>query len=241
MRTLPRLLVLARTSARFVLLLGLVILLASCERTLAPPDYGYTYYPILDSVQRIYRVYDSVYVTTGWQVQRYQQKDFTSGMTTDLNNRPLSILDTYRAPDAGGVFTFNERWTQFQDRDFAERTEGNTRFLTLNFPLRRGRTWNVNAQNNFGAIDAVIVSIDTTMRVGTFTFPRCTYVLHRQQKTLLFDIYTYEVYAYGIGLVERYDRYIEKIYNSATNQFDISTTSRVYRQVLLSHNYPTNP
>jgi len=235
----------------WVAALGLVAA-AGCERTLAPPISGELYYPLRDSAERVYRVEDTTYTVSGAVVNRYRKREYTLGTVTDLTGRPLSRLEIYRAPLDVGPFTFRELWTQFRSSERAERTEGNTRYVVMNFPLRRGKTWDVNLFNNnaVGSDDdrlwarAVVGNMDTTVVLNGTRYTRCIFIRHRKDKSDSRDIYTYEIYAPGIGKIERYDRYM--VYDIVPRpgggvNFVLNTNSYIYREQLLSHTYPLTP
>lgn len=216
-------------------LLGTYLLL-SCNRNLEYEYPDLNLYPLIQGKFRIYEVKDTTYTTSGAVAKQYYKKELTDSNEVDLNNRPLSRLEIYRGNTLDSL-TFSELWTQYVDANWAERIEGNTKYVVLMFPVKQGTTWDGNMFNNNGKENFVYKNLDTTVVVNGVEFKNCVYVQQRlSNSSLLTEINTYEIYARGIGKIKRYDSY--KKYNlSPTGDRILTTDSYFYEEVLFMHNY----
>lgn len=218
-------------------LFALVFLLQiSCNRKI---DYEFpdlNLYPIIQGKYRIYQVVDTTYNTQGSIPKFYYKKELTDSNETDLKNRIISRLNIYLGNSLDSL-TFSELWTQYLDGTWAERIEGNTKFLVLKFPVKLNDSWNGNEFNDLGKENFTYLNIDTTVIINGVTYPNCVFVQHRlNNSSLLTEINTYEIYARGIGKIKRYDNY--KKYNLNSNGTrTLTTDSYFYEETLLEHNY----
>ena len=222
---------------RSFLPLVFLILLAACSRKLdlAEPK---EFYPIQDGKFRTYSVKDSSYTTTGAVGRSFFQKELTNGTEIDLKGRVVSKLEIQQA-DSGQQFQFFQVWTQYKDREAAERIQGNTKYIVLRFPAAKGKNWDGNQFNNFGAMNYTYLSTDTTVTVAGKEYTNCAWVLRRQSDpdSRQFSFLSYEIYAPGIGKIKQYDRYIEYIIREGRPPQIDSDKSYHYEEDLLEHNY----
>jgi hypothetical protein len=208
----------------------------ACNRKIEYEFPDLNLYPIQKGKYRIYQVIDTTYTTQGSIPKFYYKKEETDSNETDLKNRTISRLNIYKGNHLDSL-TFSELWTQYKDANWAERIEGNTKYLVLKFPVKLNDSWNGNEFNNNGIENFVYLNIDTTVTINNITYPHCVYVQQRLNNTsLLNEINTYEIYAPGIGKIKRYDNY--KKYNLNPNGTrSLTTDSYFYEETLLEHNY----
>ncbi len=207
-----------------------------CNRKIEYEFPDLNLYPIEQGKYRIYQVVDTTYTTQGAIPKFYYKKELTDTNETDLKNRIISRLNILKGNVLDSL-TFYELWTQYRDANWAERIEGNTKFLVLKFPVKQNDMWNGNEMNNLGKEDYTYVNIDTTVIINGKTYPHCVFVQQRLNKnSLLTEVDTYEIYARGIGKIKRYDNY--KKYNLNPNGTrTLTTDSYFYEETLLEHNY----
>lgn len=192
-------------------------------------------YPIIDSKYRIYEVIDSMYPTTGAVGKKYYKMELTNGQEIDLLNRTVSRLEVYTSDSLDG-FAFSELWTQYKNNQFAERIEGNTKYLVLNFPVNSKRKWDGNQYNLRGVEFYKYQTLDTTLTLNGVIFPKSVVVLQAIDTTsIITRRYAWEVYTPGIGKTAKYDQYIKRII-TGTN-VEISSESYFHQETLVSHNY----
>lgn len=218
-------------------LFALIFLLSmGCNRKIEHEFPDLNLYPIIQGKYRIYQVVDTTYNTQGSIPKFYYKKELTDSNETDLKNRTISRLNIYLGNSLDSL-TFSELWTQYLDGAWAERIEGNTKFLVLKFPVKLNDSWNGNEFNDLGKENFTYLNTDTTVIINGVTYPNCVFVQHRlNNSSLLTEINTYEIYARGIGKIKRYDNY--KKYNLNSNGTrTLTTDSYFYEETLLEHNY----
>jgi hypothetical protein len=229
------------------LLCALAVALSSCNRELDPvAPYLNEIYPIQDGKARIYHVVDTVYATTNsqlFEVRTYFKKEEASGTEEDLLGREVSKLYISQSPDTlpADVYrwTFSELWTQYAGEGYAERIEGNVRYLVLRLPPYEFSVWNGNLYNNGDVETYQYMNLDTTVTVQGNTYEHCVYVLQipyrrpvaNQGGTYFVEEHAYEIYAPKIGKIVRYT----KLYEEQNGV--IQSYSRVYREELVTHTY----
>jgi len=103
----------------------------ACNRKIEYEFPDLNLYPIQKGKYRIYQVIDTTYTTQGSIPKFYYKKEETDSNETDLKNRTISRLNIYKGNHLDSL-TFSELWTQYKDANWAERIEGNTKYLVLN-------------------------------------------------------------------------------------------------------------
>lgn len=232
-----------------LLLIGIALLsltFAACNRTYDPvPDYYDNIYPVQDGKERIYHVIDTTYETNSavYDASSYYKRETTDGTEEDLLGRNVSKLWLYTSPDTlnGGLdydWTFSELWTQYLDKQYAERIEGNQRILVMRIPPYLGSSWNGNLHNNLDVETYTYTNIDSTVTVNGMTFEHCvvvTQIPYRKAglkgSTYYHEEEAYEIYAPGIGKIIRYRKFYEE-----QNGVPVSE-SHIFHEILVSHNF----
>jgi hypothetical protein len=228
--------------------------LASCRREYDPiPATAKTIFPLEDGKYRIYHVIDTSYASAQLiDARTYYKRETNNGTETDLLDREVTkiwvdvstdTLDTNSTPVYR--WDFDVLWTQYLDVNYAERIEGNTRYLVLKWPPYPEASWNGNLYNNLDDQTYRYVNIDTTVVVRGKTYEHCVFVLQvpfrmpvikvpGQQPPFFLIEYAYEIYAPTIGKIVRYDKYYEE---QVTNgSVDIKQNSHVFYEELVEHN-----
>jgi hypothetical protein len=229
------------------LLCALTVLLSSCNREIDPvAPYLNEIYPIQDGKARIYYVVDTVYATTSQQLfeeRTYFKKEETSGTEDDLLGREVSKLFISLSPDTlpADVYrwTYSELWTQYAGQGYAERIEGNVRYLVLRLPPYEYSSWNGNLYNNGDVQTYQYMNLDTTVTVQGYTYEHCVYVLQVPYRrpvavrggTYFLEEHAYEIYAPKIGKIVRHAKFYEEQNGVA------EPDSRVYHEELVTHTY----
>lgn len=237
-------------SIRFgIFFLACLAVISGCERTYDPiPPYLETMYPVTQGGQRTYFVIDTSYIsssTQGYDARTYFKREVTDGTETDLLGREVSKLYLYESSDTlmdslgNPVYNwqYSDLWTQYTDDEFAERIEGNVRYLVLRQPPVEGATWNGNLYNSEDTQRYEVINDDTTVTVQGVTYEHCVFVLQVPYRfspiPAYYNIeYAYEIYAPGIGKIVRYSKYFE------SQSGDVNADkSHVYFEELVGHNY----
>ncbi len=235
------------------LFLAGLFILASCNRTYDPtPEYATRLFPLEDGKYRIYHVVDTVFetaVSSEYEVQTFYKREMVDGTETDLLDREVSKLWIYKSPDTLGTpdnpvynWDFYALWTMYNGEQYAERTEGNTRYLVLKNPVYPDASWNGNLFNDQGQKTYRYTNIDTTVTVQGVTYDNCVFVLQQEfyqpfadsAQAIFISDYQYEIYAPDIGMILRY----YKTYRRESNSV-IADKSRIFREEVVEHNFQT--
>lgn len=214
---------------------ALAALLAGCSSDDAPePAPGIAdYFPLNTGVQRVYVVKDCTFTTLGPQVAHWQQRETQGTVVTDVLGRP----ETQMAVDTATVglqnWRFFQNWRLYADATTAERREPNDRVIVLEAPLVSGNDWNGNQFNGLGAQTFQLRLMDEPCIFAGQTFLGCIRVQQRTtQFSLLEDIDTYEIYAPGLGLIYRHDRFIK--FNIVAEDTTIDNGVSYFREITLT-------
>lgn len=230
-------------------ILLLLVLATGCNRELNYDRPGPEYFPTWAGLQRTYQVIDTSFSSTpapnpyglAYVLDPHYRLEVTGTEETDLMGRPLSRMELWRTPDTAAAnrnnFAFDELWTLHRNDEWAERIEGNIRYLVLRIPIRPTLTWDGNAYNTRGSgpdqQNYRYLTTDSTVTLGGQTYQHCVVVQQRKSKTLLYDVDTYEIYAPNVGLIKRYDRNIIYDDNDPDN---LTTDSYIRIQTIVNHN-----
>ncbi len=240
-----------------VFLLSLIALSTGCKREYDPvSEEAKSIYPVQDGKFRTYFVVDTTYASATLEEARtYYKRESTDGTELDLLDRDVSKLWIYTSEDTIGNavpnpiynWKFDQLWTQYLSDNYAERIEGNTRYLVLKWPPYEGSTWNGNLFNNQDVQTYQYMNLDTTVTVQGKTYEHCVYVLQVPFRMPVIKTpggpappfflieHAYEIYAPNIGKIVRYSKFYEEQYINGSLTIDES--SRIYLEELVDHNY----
>lgn len=227
-----------------VLLIAATLGMAGCSDTYLTdlPRPISEYFPLTEGKQRTYLVIDTTFMlvtetTSDSSSRTYYLQETAGGTETDLLGRTLRQIDRDTSIAVAGPFAFQDRWRAYVDDAFAEEIEGNRRVIVLASPIEKGYNWNGNAYNNLGEERFTYLNTDTTVTVNGQTFMNCVFIEQRLEKgSLTQDIYTYEIYAPGIGKIVRFDR--QRIYDLPPGGGVVLNAERSYTryEAIVSYN-----
>ncbi|MFK8165264.1 MAG: hypothetical protein AB8H12_22650 [Lewinella sp.] len=211
------------TFSSFILVL---VLFSGCKEEVAPPtDFSadLAYFPLELNQPKFYRM-DSIivnntvrgveYDTTSLEVRETLVESFVAadGMTEFRGER-------WDRPLSGGDWRFRQTFTERRTNQSAVRTEDNLAFTKLTFPLRDEKNW--DGHTAFDDTQDIVVggefldvffdwnyrydTIDVPMTLSTgLSFDQTILITQAETNNLIDLRSAYEVYASGVGLVERF-------------------------------------
>lgn len=218
-------------------LVGLAVLSACSEDLEVPEEQrAETYYPLVEGLTRTYEVFDTTYtrfpVLDTLEAATFV-RETVAGTVTDAEGRTVRRINRFSAPDLLGTFQPLAQWEAILAGGFVEQLADNIRTLVLRDPVELGSSWDGNAFNNLGAQTFRYLSVDTTLQRGGVTYSGCIYIEQRLVTNSLVDsVFTYEIYAPNIGLLERYDRQFRFILDPGGRELDVDN-SYIHRRTLL--------
>ncbi len=173
---------------------------------------GPSYYPLEIDKYIIYLVTEYTHDAFRKETDTtyFWQKELLEDTFTDISGSLVYKMALSISKDSGKNWRFDSYAIVEKDSNSAIRTENNTRKTILSFPFRELKTWDVNALNNQDLQLAKIKNIEKSMTtiLGMQFAKSVLLELSNQVDPILTNIEN-EVYAEGVGLIERKYAYIE--------------------------------
>jgi hypothetical protein len=198
-------------------------------------DLGLDYFPISTKDYRIYQVEETIYNFVGSETKNYQLREsITDSLISDSGEINYVLMREIRS-DASENWKVDSLWSVRKTDKVVVINENNVPFMKLSFPIKVGESWNGNAYNereekNYLFAKTNLGQLSTNVTLGEVI----TVVLADVPKNLVRIDQRYEVYARGIGLVEKNYNSIEYCTKDcdATEQI---IGGRVLKQFLISY------
>jgi hypothetical protein len=95
-------------------------------------------------------------------------------------------------------------WMAFKDNNNAELTEENEKIIKLKFPINSFTNWNANIFNSSSQLDCFYEQIHSPRTINGLFFDSTVVVNQGSDRNLIRFYKKQEVYAKGIGMVNKY-------------------------------------
>lgn len=187
---------------RFIYILIFFTLL-SCKRKEETFDQGYSYSPLAIGNYKIYNVQKVTYISQKDSVESYQIKEIITDTIT-LGNELKYRLERYKRLTStdSWPFTPDSVWTASIYPSMLIREESNIRYIKLIFPPANGKSWDGNAQNDFGEDDYVYQDVGKSYVVLNNNYSNTITVMQSpNDSNIVNKDYRMEVYANNIGMI----------------------------------------
>jgi hypothetical protein len=181
------------------------MILFSCKKKEETFDIGADYFPIRPKgTYIIYDVQRTIYGATRHDTT-YQLMEMT-GDTAWLNGQLYYKVWRFTRADAIGTWPAqpDSVWQEYNNTAQAVKTETNRKFVKLVFPVEENKTWNGNVMNTWAADDYTMKNVGRSYTVNGHYFPVTLKVVQNNDTSYVNEDQRYEVYAKGIGLVDKY-------------------------------------
>jgi hypothetical protein len=197
--------------AAYLLPLAAYLIFPSCNKDEPAPDLGYTYFPDKVGHYVIYEV-DSTAKDDGVgfdTTYRFQVKEVIQSIYTDNSGRPTMRLERYRKNYDPNVPYSQQTWTGPRiysanlTNTTGERIEENIRYTRITFPVKRGTTWNANANNVLEGWESKFTSVHQPEIVNGFSFDSVATVKEHIDTNIVTYKFAVAKYAKNVGLVYR--------------------------------------
>lgn len=164
------------------------------------PDAGLDYFPVSPKVYRIYEVEETTYVNRIETVDTYLLREYV--FDSLLNGQEKTyLMRIERFNSVSEIWESIESIAIRRTNQMVEYRAGNVPFVKLTFPVRSGRTWDGNALNtdseaiySYENLDDE-TPFDNSEHIKVVISDLPANIVEQDQRS--------EVYAQGIGLVER--------------------------------------
>ena len=195
-------------------LLAIVLHLSFCKKeknTTIAIDDGYNYFSFDVGKYVIYDVDSIVHNDFTQQVDtfKYQLKELNESIFLDNSGRNTMRKERYKRNYNDTVAYDLMPWILIsasqanKTNTTVEETENNVRYVKLNFPVKKDKSWNGNVYNTLGEQNYSYTDIHVSRTIGTIAFDSTLLVTQINTENLIEKKYHIEIYATNIGLVDK--------------------------------------
>lgn len=189
---------------RFASLIILMVCGLGCHQDGLPtPDPGYGYFPLRVGSFVEYAVSETTYsLSQAPEIKNYQWRETVEAKYTDATGQ--DVFQVKRAyTNETGTWLADSLFLVWRSVDRALKSENGQIEVKLIFPIAEGIRWNRNDFNVREEELSEITNIGNTKSVGGRIYDNTLTVVQQNDSTLLSTQKKSEVYAEGIGLVQR--------------------------------------
>ncbi|WP_107039910.1 hypothetical protein [Brumimicrobium mesophilum] len=183
------------------LLLGLF----ACKEK-ASVDFGFEYFPINQGAfveYEVTEVFHDVNIIPQHDTNRYRLKTLIGEDVLDNVGRVNQKFFQYRYDLQTGDLIDERVWTRILDGSRGEVVEENQRLIKMVFSVKNDEEWDVNAFNSMDEQEVFYSNVDENQVINGFDFEETCKVNYEDFFSLVDYRVKYEVYAKGVGLVEK--------------------------------------
>lgn len=121
----------------------------------------------------------------------------------DDEGRKSYRIERFRKDSQNGDWSIADVWVADRNDERAEKVEENRRFIKMVFPVAEGKQWDGNAYNTLEEEEYEYREVHDPRTVGGSRLDSTVKVLHQDLENLIERRSAYEVYAKGIGMVQK--------------------------------------
>ena len=184
----------------------LLLSFASCKRLEEPELIGLSYAPleigkfiIYDVTNLSHDAFKERTDTNYFQIRETIESDFIDNAGNTVYKLLVEISE-----DSGSNWNFISYTILQRDEYSCQRVEDDIRKVKLSFPLKERKSWDANQMNTLPSQKAKITNLDKLFTISTeLTFSNTLIIDLGSEVDPFFQNVESEVYAAGIGLIER--------------------------------------
>ena len=202
-------------------------LLESCKREVYEfPQSDTSYFPIDSGTYAIYNVNYVLYNDFESRVDtfNYLLKELVGETETDNQGKPYRRIERYILSDSSTAWEFRQVWAAQLLGNFAYRIEDNQRFVSISFPLFKGKEWDglvyIRKDTTIsipgGTIDMYkdwgnfkVLSLDEPEFIAGINYDSVLTIQRVEKINNIERRYSLEKYAKNIGLISRQDSILD--------------------------------
>jgi hypothetical protein len=180
------------------------IFITSCKKNPETVDLHYDYFPLEKGAFVEYQVTHMRYGINKPDTTVYKLKTVVGDTVIDNEGRVASKFYRYVYDNLSGSYKIKDLWTAIINENRAELVEENQRVIKMVFAPTIEKEWNINAFNTFDEYLAYYENIHSKYVFNGFSFNETVRVIQEYVKPNLIEYKNkYEVYAKGIGMIEK--------------------------------------
>lgn len=184
----------------------IVFVLFSCKKEKNNIDFGYDYFPMEEGRYVEYdvlRVWHDEDLNPKHDTIQYRLRTVIGEEVIDNSGRLARKFFQYRYDKNTGAEIDQRVWTRVIDGKRGEVVEENQRMIRMIFPVKKNEEWNVNAFNTLEKLKVYYLDHNQSRLVNGHQFENTAKIVYDDFLSLVDYRKKHEVYAKGIGLVER--------------------------------------
>jgi hypothetical protein len=198
---------------RLLFILGMVSLIISCQKQEIEQiqlEYDYGYFP-LDS--GFWKQYDVTYIEIDaasefYDTVYYQLREVYSGWFLNAANDSMMRVERFVRDSSNNSWQASTVWQAGIENDDALQIEENIKYLKIKFPLRLDFEWNGDIYNRLDTLEEykyTLKGMDIPETINQISFDSVLTVSQKSKISKIDKVDYVEKFAYGIGLVEKYE------------------------------------
>jgi len=171
-------------------------------------NFGYHYFPLQLNQEHIFQVDSIIYddFTGTVDTFKHQRREYVEQKYVDTEGRLGYIIGVYERLDD------TAQWIQ---KGVIQRLRTNIRLEELNnnlisipmvFPVSGGKEWNTNLLNTEDEQQYKYTNVHLPILVDTTLYDSTLIILQRDQQNLVEQFVSTEIYAAGVGMINRTDK-----------------------------------
>lgn len=191
---------------KIVFISAVLLLLFSCQKNTENIDFGYEYFPMEEGTfveYNVLEVFHDVDIFPQHDTLEYRLKTQIGEEVIDNSGRLARKFFQYKYDLNTGDLLDQRVWTRIVDEGRGEVVEENQRIIRMVFAVKEDKEWNINAFNPQPEKDVFYSSVNEEQSINGFNFEETTKVSYDDFLSLVDYRKKHEVYAKGVGLVER--------------------------------------
>ena len=191
---------------KILLLALLTACFAACKKKDQSVDLHYNLYPVNQGHSVVYRVMEVKIDVSLEQndTTLYFLKTEIGDTVIDNEGRIARKFNRYKSDSQTGPWMLTDVWTTIVEDGRAELTEENQRVIKMVFAPTETQSWNMNAYNMLGTMDCYYSNLFVPKTLNGIYFDS-TVTVEQQSFYSFIDLRRkYEVYAKGVGLINKY-------------------------------------
>lgn len=209
-----------------LLLLICALFLAGCKKDdlLESINYGYEYYPLSIGDSAQYEVEKITWNDFNQTIDtsRYFLCEYVESATMNNAGDSLFRIEQWVRESADSSWEISRVDYAFKTRIQAFRVDNNVTYVKLVFPFAEQDTWDGNLYNALGEKKYKCTAIGP-VTIENRRYENSVTITQEYFVTLINSDIEKEVYAKGVGLVERSIMHVDKTYNPSSGLFQIKS------------------
>lgn len=191
----------------FIVLVSLASALFSCRREIIPSEDSTDnlYFPLRTGLWWEYDVDSTYYDDFARDTfhATYILREEIDSIFDTLEGEQAFVIKRYRKLSGANTWQGPRIWWALISENTVIKVEENNSFIKLNYPIVGGKKWNGNARNYMEAWSYTYQSVHTSKIVNGISLDSTVTVLQNNHETLIDKRFYEEVYAFGVGLVNK--------------------------------------